>query len=306
MGTDGQPEQGPRPAAVPPPARAPSVPALVARAVAVVALVGIAAVALPGRRGLEWDRLVRVPDVAWAQLLLGGIGAAVVLLALRQLLRLWRKLRPQRPDGPGMPEGVPMHWLNWVLAVAVTVGSMVGCYLLLRLLLDRVPESADKGPDAEDDLRSPAAGDGLLPVMLGLVAVLAVAVTVTLLLRRAAAPADDEPPAESADAVALSEAVVAAGQAMERYDDTRSAIIAAYREMARVLGPAAGRRPSDTPTELLERAVSAGLVSGAAARELTDLFREARFSRHTLPPATRHAAEAALARVWDELAVARV
>jgi hypothetical protein len=93
---------------------------------------------------------------------------------------------------------------------------------------------------------------------------------------------------------------------MERHDDTRAAIIAAYREMAARLSPAAGDRAADTPTELLDRAVSAGLVSRGAALELTELFREARFSRHALAPTARGAAEAALARVSAELGMTRV
>ena len=92
---------------------------------------------------------------------------------------------------------------------------------------------------------------------------------------------------------------------MEVHDDTRTAIIAAYRVMAGQLGEGAGRLPSDTPTELFDRAVAAGLVSRGAALELTELFREARFSRHELPAETRGAAEAALSRVSAELVVSR-
>ena len=43
-----------------------------------------------------------------------------------------------------------------------------------------------------------------------------------------------------------------------------------------------GPRPSDTAGELLDHAVGAGLVSGAPARTLTELFREARFSEHPM------------------------
>ena len=142
-------------------------------------------------------------------------------------------------------------------------------------------------------------------MLLGMAVVLAIALTVAVLHRRA--PVDvAEAPEDGADAEVLADAVVAAEQAMERHDDTRAAIIAAYREMAARLGPAAGDRASDTPTELLDRAVSAGLVSRSAALELTELFREARFSRHALAPTARAAAEAALARVSAELVVARV
>src|SRR5688500_20148383 len=59
----------------------PTTAALVARAVAVVCLLGIAAVALSGRRGLEWGRLTQAPDGAWAQVVVGAAAAALVVAA---------------------------------------------------------------------------------------------------------------------------------------------------------------------------------------------------------------------------------
>lgn len=278
-----------------------------ARAVAVVSLLAIAAVALPGRRGLEWDRLTQVPSISWAQVVLGAVAATVVLVALWRLVKLWRKVRPKRPEGPPAADGPPTPWIAWVVAILVTVGAMAGCYLVIRLILSRVPESGAGDQGAEDEPAQAGPVDGLLPVLFGMLAVLAVAVALAVLLHRVAAvEPEDEAAAEGEDAAALADAVVAAGQAMDRYDDTREAIIGAYQEMARSLGRAAGRRPSDTPMELLERSVSAGLVSRGAALELTEMFREARFSRHALPAEARGAAEAALDRVAAELAMAGV
>jgi hypothetical protein len=282
----------------------PSTAALVARAVAVVSLLGIAAVSLSGRRGLEWDRLTRVPDVAWAQVVVGAAAAVVLLVGLRRLWLLWRKLRPRRPERPAQNDGEPMPWLTRLFAAAVVAASIAGCYLVLRLVLDRVPDSGPAGPDSPGVPGSAGSTEGLLPLLLGMVVVLAIALTITVLHRRAAVAGTEEP--DEADGEVLADAVVAAEQAMERHDDTRAAIIAAYREMAARLGPAAGNRTSDTPTELLDRAVSAGLVSRGAVLELTELFREARFSRHPLPQTARGAAEAALARVSAELGMTRV
>ena len=281
----------------------PTTAALVARAVAVVCLLGIAAVALSGRRGLEWDRLTQVPDVAWAQVVVGAAAAALVVVAVRRLWLLWRKLRPKRRERPAPTDGEPVSLLYRIFAAVVVAASVAGCYLVLRLVLDRVPDAGPTGPDAPEGPSSAGSPEGLLPVLLGMVVVLAIAVTVAVLHRRASAADPEEP--DGADAEVLADAVVAAEQAMERHDDTRAAIIAAYREMAARLSPA-GNRASDTPTELLDRAVSAGLVSRGAALELTELFREARFSRHALAPTARGAAEAALARVSAELGVTRV
>ena len=284
----------------------PTTAALGARAVAVVCLLGIAALSLSGRRGLDWGRLTRVPDVAWAQVVLGGIAASLVLLALRQLVQLWRRLRPRRPEPPAQNEGQPMPWLVGLLAAALVAGWVAVCYFVLRLVLDRVPDPGANPPDSPGGPGAVGSAEGLLPLLLGIVVVLAVAVTVAVLHRRGLVSEAADEPGDGADPAVLADAVVAAEQVMERFDDTRAAIIAAYQEMAGRLGPAAGHRSSDTPTELLDRAVSAGLVSRGAAQELTELFREARFSRHALAPAARGAAEAALGRVSAELVAARV
>ena len=122
--------------------------ALVARGLVVAGLLAVAALALDGRRGLDWERLVGVPDVAWAQVLLAAIGAALVLLVLRRLVRVWRTLRPRLPEDEERPEGIPMPWPLWVLAGAVVVAAMAACYWVLRLVLDRVGGGDGEVPEA--------------------------------------------------------------------------------------------------------------------------------------------------------------
>ena len=95
------------------------------------------------------------------------------------------------------------------------------------------------------------------------------------------------------------EAVESGRLAFAELDDARAAIIACYVAMESSLADrGAARGVADTPDELLARVVSAGIVRGAAARRLTGLFYEARFSTHPLGRAERDAASAAL----DELA----
>jgi len=279
--------------------------ALIARALVVVSLLALAAVGLQGRRGLDWNRLTAVPSVAWAQLVLAGIGVALVLIVLRHLVRAWRRMRPPPPgEDERTVEPHHLHWLGWVVAGVVVVAGMTACYLILRVLVGGMPEGDGTSAETSDGDPAGAATGGLLPLLLGLVAMLAIAALVTRALRGRPAPEpvslDDE---GDLDAATLAGAVVAAGRAMEAHDDTRAAIIAAYRMMATALARGAGPRPSDTPTELLDRSVAAGLVSRGAALELTELFREARFSQHELPAHARGAAESALARVSAELAV---
>lgn len=78
------------------------------------------------------------------------------------------------------------------------------------------------------------------------------------------------------------------------YDDARKAIIACYVAMERRLGD---KNDAETPDELLARATREGLIHGPAARRLTGLFYEARFSTHPLGGDKREQALAAL----DEL-----
>src|SRR5215470_14430302 len=62
------------------------------------------------------------------------------------------------------------------------------------------------------------------------------------------------------------------------------------------------RRAADTPEELLNRAEGDGIIRTPAARRLTALFREARFSPHELADAQRQAALTALGDIADDLA----
>jgi Domain of unknown function (DUF4129) len=142
------------------------------------------------------------------------------------------------------------------------------------------------------------------PILYGLlIALLVAAVAISIWwaarMRRAAAPGpmDGDIAEDSAglrDAIESGRAALAA-----TIDDARAAIIACYLAMERTLADrGTARAAADTPDELLARAVASGIVRGNAARRLTELFYEARFSSHPLGPGQRDAASRAL----DELA----
>jgi hypothetical protein len=142
------------------------------------------------------------------------------------------------------------------------------------------------------------------PVLYGLLiaallAGLAISIWWSARLRRAAAPgplAGDL----AEDSAGLLDAVESGRTALTaEIDDARAAIIACYLAMEATLATrGAARASADTPGELLTRAVSSGIVRGDAARRLTALFYEARFSSHPLGAAQRDTAGQAL----DELA----
>src|SRR5580658_2431613 len=100
----------------------------------------------------------------------------------------------------------------------------------------------------------------------------------------------------------LARAVQSGRIALREFDDARLAIIRCYVAMEHSLAQAGTERAlSETPDELLARAVADGLMPQAPASLLTALFYEARFSSHPMPPSQRDQAEGALAELAARL-----
>jgi len=138
---------------------------------------------------------------------------------------------------------------------------------------------------------------GLL--VLALVAAVVISVWWAARLRRPAAPGQVTGDLDAGD---LREAVESGRVALAGLDDARAAIIACYLAMEGSLADrGTARGVADTPDELLSRAVAARVVRGAAARRLTELFYEARFSSHPLGTDQRDAARQALDEIAAEL-----
>jgi hypothetical protein len=103
----------------------------------------------------------------------------------------------------------------------------------------------------------------------------------------------------------LLDAVSSGQSALRQLDDARAAIIACYVAMEESLAVAGtARDAADTPYALLVRAADRGLIRTAAAARLTELFYEARFSSHPMPPGRLDDARQALAEVAASLAEA--
>lgn len=85
--------------------------------------------------------------------------------------------------------------------------------------------------------------------------------------------------------------------------DPREAIIACYLAMERELEKSPGTTPqdSDTPSEVLARAVERQALDAHSAAELVDLFQEARFSPHVMNESHRAGAVRALRLVQRDL-----
>ncbi|MFF4579643.1 DUF4129 domain-containing protein [Streptomyces sp. NPDC001389] len=172
---------------------------------------------------------------------------------------------------------------------------------------DPVPTPPPPPPQA-----APGAQDahvGLTHVLLGVgIAVLAVALVLAALrlwryLTRPpvpGAPATYATPDAGQDQ--LSRAVDSGRRALLDGTDVRAAVIACYLAMEESLADSGvARRASDSPQDLLERALDGGLPAGAAAAELTALFREARYSTHPMHDGHRDRAAAALGEIAQGL-----
>jgi len=272
----------------------------------VLAIVGLRG-AVPAPR---WDGPLRAEGVAIGIALEVVLGVLLVITLRRD--RAARHAAATRPHSEADDEiGVPAALrfaLKWLLGGGmVAVAAVLISNLHLHFFIKPHPLPARPVPipprrtTVPRVTRAPAYHFPLGPILYGLLVFLIVA-AVAISLWWAARQLRPAPPPllpDAADADELREAVESGRLAFAELDDARAAIIACYLAMERSLadrGAAPGA--ADTPDEVLARVISAGIVRGAAARLLTGLFYEARFSTHPLGRAERDAASEAL----DELA----
>ena len=296
--------------------RSPTAGGATTRAVAVVALLAVAALALQARRGLDWSELDDPVEVAWLQAAVSVLLLVVLWQLARPLVRRLRrpKGRTRPGEGDDGPDGehVPF-WLR-LAALALVVASLLVGWWLLSAIVPTV-EQPEVGTDRPGAGSEDGGGTGLGPSWTSILLAAGILLAVLAGNRWSSARRDRAALAAGADqadgeAARLETAVVAAQEQLGGHADPRAAIVAAYAAMAATLSAGLARqgssaRASDTPTELLTRAVGSGLVSAGPASTLTELFREARFSRHPMGEPHRRAAEDALRAVRDELAGVR-
>jgi hypothetical protein len=300
----GETTRGPKPARRP---RRGGRSDVVARVALVLVLLVVAVQGLSGRRHLDWAAISDDPAPTWTALLLIAVAAFVVVVSMRALLRMLRVTQESDDEGPQSIDGSRVRWYGYVAAAAVIALAILLVFLLLKSTIVESPQFRDPGQFLTDDVGGRSRGDQTsIDPWLVLMAVLAGVGLAVVAFRRRGAPDDerfDDEGDEPSDETALADAVAAAEVELDSHgDDTRAAIIAAYLAMERQLvASGSTRHASDTPTDFLMRAVSASRVSRGSATRLTELFREARFSTHPMPPTARADAARALARVGDDL-----
>ncbi|WP_071286758.1 DUF4129 domain-containing protein [Mycolicibacterium llatzerense] len=114
----------------------------------------------------------------------------------------------------------------------------------------------------------------------------------------------DEPPVAVSTPESLTRAAeFGLAEIGDRSRGPRESIIACYAAMECALADAPGAEPqdSDTPSEVLARAVEHHALHAGSATELVALFAEARFSPHVMSERHRDIAAEALRRVLAEL-----
>ncbi|HEX4831127.1 MAG TPA: DUF4129 domain-containing protein [Trebonia sp.] len=289
------------------------------RLLALAVLVLLAAVGLRGGiSGLGWNGPLRAEGT-----ILGLVVEAILLALLVTVMRRdvlagrGRESLPPAGEDDRDVAGALRFLLRYLIGAAIiAVGVVLAVSQHLHLFKPRPvplrppPTLAPTArPSARPSLPAHPSSSGdlgrdLLYALL-VIALLAVLAFGTWAARRlrASLPLPLPPLAPAAeDAAGLREAVASGRAAMADLDDARAAIIACYAAMERSLAERGTARGSaGTPDELLGRAIERGVLRGGAARRLTALFYEARFSSHPLSPRQRGAAVAALEDLEAEL-----
>ncbi|OHU30391.1 hypothetical protein BKG76_01045 [Mycobacteroides franklinii] len=293
------------------------------RAAGLIVLVALSVVALrsylpePSVLSRPQERRTQHHSIA-LQLLLCGAASILILLSLR-------RQRPRMPLPPESPPYLRLRGLTRrevIIAVATALGLLVAVWASLYAMgttgEGAPPESTSRSAESRQSDAEPGKTPGDAPrreepevpmVVLGVV-LIGIAATIFVLRRRdpdafeggtdqsAPPQGTDATPGSLAHLVELGLAEVA-----EPGRDPRASIIACYAAMEQGLtaAPEAAPLVSDTPSEVLQRAVHIGALQSQAGTQLVSLFSEARFSPHEMTQADRQSAARWLQTVLDDL-----
>ena len=307
------------------------------RAIAVIALLVLAAIALRGYLpGSEEAAQPRPPSnnplalVADIVLLTGAV--AIIGFAIIARLRD-RRARPatrgELPASPGGPAGRPT-WRFALIALGLLIGWLVLVLLLMRFgafapadqpvpMPATGPDQTTAAPSLDDtqpppDLPPEDVGTNIFgylvtPMLILMVLIIVGTVSASRRQRRIAEPYPvDIDAADSTVTTAATESLARAAElGLAEIGDLsrepREAIIACYAAMESELMqvPDAVPQDFDTPTEVLARAVEHHALHADSATQLVELFEEARFSPHVMNEGHRDVAVGILRLVHTEL-----
>lgn len=304
----------------------------VVRTIVVIVLIAVAVIALRGYLpGAQPRPEPERPDsdpgsvVAVVAMLTVSI-AAIAISILAQAVQRSRIPHSTEPHRELRAGPLRLRWRPLLIAVAILLAWSLLLLLLMRwaspLPVDEPP--APQGTSATDAAGGAEPGPAPAPRPTGpgdsVFGILAVATAVLVGLsvvgtlrgrRRAPVPAPPVDAAQAATPVGAGPDLARAAElGLAEVDDpnrdAREAIIACYLAMERELEKSPGTTPqdSDTPSEVLARAIRHHALQADSATELVELFEEARFSPHVMDDGHRVAAVRALQAVLRDLRVA--
>lgn len=249
-----------------------------------------------------------------------GVFAVVGLAGLWTIFFLLRTARWRRRDDENPPHVIERHVTRRDQAIALAASVVLAAVtvaIALTLLGRQRPTpqhpAASTGvapPSRPGSSASPSGAStvhhGATPTLFaaaGIALVVLLAVGYLIYRHLETSRRTERTFAAAMDERRFDEVIERAGAALDTGATPRAAIIACYRSMEHDLaGLGVGRPAADTPAELMARAIGAGLAGPPAARRLTELFREARFSDHPISAAQQQLAADALAELRTTLA----
>lgn len=304
-----------------------------ARMVALIALLVLTGIALRGHLpGVYRSTPARPGDNPASMIaVIALLGVAIVIITIAIVARM-RQPRPPRQSAQHLDRASggertrpSLRMLLVVLGVILAWLIVVVLLLQLSALADfshppatNVPSTAAPGASPAPSPTSPprpaqqpgADAFWYLFATTMFMLVLWAAGMVVALVRHRRAPKLQSLPGEAAEPPsqqAPHSLAVAAERGLAEMGDLsrepREAIIACYAAMEDALANSPGAVPqdSDTPSEVLARAVDHDAIHAGTATELVDLFAEARFSPHVMNEGHREVAVRALQLVLAEL-----
>ncbi|WP_399891232.1 DUF4129 domain-containing protein [Streptomyces sp. BBFR51] len=284
-------------------------------AAAVVGALAVAALALRPEEGLLHSGMG--PLGHWGFVVI-GVSVVWTLAALTVVRRFRPRFGADRPSLPPGEERLREVAAPLLLAAAGVIGVLAMVLHRfstgdtttgppLPLATEPAPSPTLVIPPPRKNAHGPTDGSSLpLYLVLALLAAVVVVLVVVAVVRRLRRfglrvpqlPGPAGTATEDDDARLLLSAVHSGRRALAGTGDARAAVIACYAAMEDALvASGVPRHASDSPTDLLTRAVGAGLAPGPAAPRLTALFREARYSSHPMDGSHRQAAAGALEEI---------
>lgn len=269
-----------------------------------VAVVGIAAGAHPGRGSLT-SQFSSLTPITWILVTLLEIIAIAFVVTL--VVEIFSHRRNRRwVENPDLPE-LPL-WRR-ILYALCAVGLLAAFYFLIYYVVTRSRRRLPR--TFASRARTRTGGSTLLPHTHGLdvfVVTTAIALTIVaaaivayvIALRRTrnnARKTESAPEMSLGDLDRLLGTAVEDLRSPENENDPRQAVILAYARMEDLFGRAGTPRTSETPFEYVALHLTRLGVPERAAFALTDLFEQARFSTHIIGTDLRREALSALENV---------